>query len=101
MAHRTGHRKFRLSCWKNAECKKFSKVTSFSVSIPLNEAITIFKVSAPLDLLSYKVSPPLSAVTECPVRSLATLHSQTKLKLCQLVHHKHYSFCSIECCNIV
>ena len=79
MAYRTGHRKFRLSHRKNQERKKFSEVTSLPVSIPLNEAISVFKVSVPLDLLSYKVSLPLSAVTQSPVRSLATLHSRTKL----------------------
>ena len=81
MAYRTGHRKFRLSHRKNQERKKFSQlqVTSLPVSIPLNEAISVFKVSVPLDLLAYKVSLPLSAVTESPVRSLATLHSRTKL----------------------
>ena len=79
MAYRTGHRKFRLSHRKNEERKKSSQVTSLEVSISLNEALSIFKVSVPLDLLSYKVSLPLSAVTESPVRSLATLHSWTKL----------------------
>ena len=78
MAYRTGHRKFRLSHRKNEERKKSSQVMSLEVSISLNEAISIFKVSVPLDL-SYKVSLPLSAVTESPVRSLATLHSWTKL----------------------
>ena len=49
------------------------------MSIPLNDAISVFKVSVPLDLLSYKVSIPLSAVIESPVKSLATLQSRIKL----------------------
>jgi hypothetical protein len=81
MACRTGHRWFRLSQWKNAERKKqqCSQVMSLPVSIPLSDSISVLKVSVPLDLISYKVSIPLSAITETPVKSLATLRSRVKL----------------------
>lgn len=52
---------------------------SLPVSIPLSDSISVLKVSVPLDLISYKVSIPLSAITETPVKSLATLRSRVKL----------------------
>ena len=75
--HRSGHRRFRLSSKKNAERKKYSlKPSTLPVSIPLSDAVSVFKVSLPIDLLSFNVSIPLEAFLDSPANSLGTLKSR-------------------------
>ena len=72
MTYRTGHSKFWLSHQKYEERKKFSQVTSLPVSIPLNEEISVFKVSVLPDLLYKGVSTFVSS-------NWTSRASQTKL----------------------
>ena len=46
------------------------------VSIPLNDAVSVFKVSLPIELLSFNVCIPLEAFLDSPANSLATLKSR-------------------------
>ncbi len=54
--------KLRLNVHRKNEKRK--KYGFFPVRIPLNDAISVLKVSLPLDLLSFEVSVPLSAFSK-------------------------------------
>ena len=73
-SHRSGHRRFRLSSKKNAESSL--KPSTLPVSIPLSDAVSVFKVSLPIDLLLFNVSIPLEAFLDSPANSLDTLKSR-------------------------
>ncbi len=66
--------KLRLSVHRKNEKRK--KYGFFPVRIPLNDEISVLKVSVPLDLLSFEVSLPLSAFSESPTRTLSSLQSR-------------------------
>ena len=55
--HSTGHRRFRLSSKKNAE-KYSQRASTLLVSILLSDAISVFKVSLPIDLLLFNIYLP-------------------------------------------
>ena len=75
--HRTGHRRFRLSCKKNAERRKYSqRPSTLPVSIPLSDEISVYKVSLPINLLSFNVSLPLKAFLDLPANSLDSLQAR-------------------------
>lgn len=75
--YRSGHQRFRLSSKKNAERKKYNQEpSSLPVSIPLNNAISVFKVSSPIELLSFKVSIPRELFLDSPANSVDTLKSR-------------------------
>ena len=85
-------RKFRLSVHRKNEERKRYKVTSLTVSIPL-ELVTVttppcqqerrttavYGVPSPCSKLSLSVSWPPTVYTECPARSLCDLRRQTKV----------------------
>ena len=71
----SGHRKFRLYHKKNSERKKYAD-RSLTVSTPINDVISVFKVSLPLDLLSFHVTLSVSAVAEAPATSLQCLQAR-------------------------
>ena len=74
---RIGHRRLRLCSKKNAERKKFSlKHSTLPVSIPLSDAISVFKISLPIDLLSFNISLPVEAFLASPASSLDTLKAR-------------------------
>ena len=54
----------------------YSKPATLSLSIPNTDAVSVFKVSIPIDLLSFEVSLPLVAFLEGQVKSLHTLQSR-------------------------
>ena len=74
MADRRGHRKLRLCSNKNYERKKYFP-KELLVSVPRRD-VTILRVSIPMELLSFKVSIPLSAYTKLPAPSLETMQSR-------------------------
>ena len=77
---RRGHCKLRLSSQKHHKPRpKRSKVlpTSFLVSIPLKN-VNVFRVSLPLDLVSFKVSFPRSAYTDALLESIDHLHDRVQ-----------------------
>ena len=75
--HRTGHRRFRLSSKKNEERKKYiQRHSTLPVSIPLSDTVSVFKVSLPIDLLSFNVSLPLKAFLDLPANSLDILNTR-------------------------
>ena len=66
---------FRLSSKKNGERKKYiQRHSTLPVSIPLSDAVSVFKVSLPIDLLSFNVSLPLKAFLDLPANSLDILN---------------------------
>ena len=67
--------KLRLSVHRKNEKRK--KYGFFPVRIPLN-AVSVLKVSVPLEVLSFEVSLPLSAFSASPASSLSTLQSRIK-----------------------
>lgn len=74
---RRGHCKLRLSSWKHHRPKpKLSSLpTSLPLRIPLKD-VHVFKVSLSLDLVSFKVSIPLSAYNEALLESINYLHNR-------------------------
>ena len=76
MSDRRGHRKLRLCSKKHYETKKYFP-KKLIVSIP-KRTVTILKVSLPVDLVSFRLSLPLSAYTNAPVSSLDILHHRLK-----------------------
>ena len=72
MSERKGHRKLRLCSNKYYEKKKYWPKL-LTVSIP-RKAVSILRVSIPLNLLSLHVSLPISAYTGCPISSLEVLY---------------------------
>lgn len=78
-SNRRGHAKLRLCSRKNYKPRPRKKrlPTSFPISIPLKN-VYVFKVSLPLNLVSFKVSLPISAYTDMPLLSLDILHERLK-----------------------
>ena len=74
MRERKGHRKLRLCSKKHYEKKKYFPKT-LPVSIP-RRTVCILKVSLPINLVSFRVSLPLSAYSDSPVKSVDILHNR-------------------------
>ncbi len=66
--------KLRLSTHRKNE--KRHKYGFLPVRIPLNDAISVLKVSIPLDVLSFGISMPTKPISESPAMSLSTLQSR-------------------------
>lgn len=69
-----GHRKLRLCSKKNYERRKYFP-KKLLVSVP-RRAVCILKVSLPLNLVSFRVSLPLSAYSDSPVASVDVLYDR-------------------------
>ena len=80
--------KLRLSTHRKNE--KRHKYGFFPVRIPLNDAISVLKVSIPLDLLSFGVPTPATAISESPAVSLSTL--QTRISVLGILPKGQYWF---------
>ena len=74
MRERKGHRKLRLCSRKNYEKKKYFP-KKLLVSIP-RRTVCVLKVSLPINLVSFRVSLPLSAYSDSPVKSVDILHNR-------------------------
>ncbi len=75
--YRIGHRKFRLCTKKNAERKRSSqKSFPLPVSIPLSDAVSVLRVSLPIELLSFGVSIPIEAFLDSLMKTPRTLRSR-------------------------
>ena len=83
---RIGHRRLRLCSKNNAERKKFSlKHSTLPVSIPLSDAISVFKISLPIDLLSFNISLPVEAFHNNNNTITTSCLSRTHLISCYFV----------------
>ena len=69
--------KQRLSVHRKNELRK--KYGFFRVRIPLLESISVLKVTIPLELLSFKISLPLTAFSGSQASSLTILQSRLNL----------------------
>ena len=77
---RRGHHKLKLCNKKYHQPrprKKQHLLTSLTLSIPLKN-VAVFKISFPLNLVSFKVSLPISTYTDVPLVSMGILHERLK-----------------------
>lgn len=78
---RRGHHKLKLSSKKYYRARPRKKrrqlLASLPLSIPLKN-VSVFKVSLPLNLVSFKVSVPIPAYTDVPLVSMDILHERLK-----------------------
>ena len=93
MRERKGHRKLSRKYYEN---KYFPK--KLLVSIP-RRAVCILKVSLPVNLVSFRVSLPISAFSESPVASLDILHNRMML-LRAVPQSKSYAL-ETTICNLI